>query len=991
MMIHLRVILTVITLLHCCSDSLAQGAPAFQSTPDTSIRLGRIYSYAPAISGMPAPTFSFVTSPDGMQLDNQTGAIRWLPTRTGYYWVILVAENEYGQDRQVFAIHVRSFFDDDDDEDEEDIPRITSSPITQIDLEDDYEYKVSATNRPDFSLIEAPEGMSIRRRSGVIKWQPEGPGAFSVTVVAENDNGVDFQSFTIQVRPPTALPEITSSPPRKGETELLYQYDVEATGLPSPVFELLSAPPEMRIESSSGLIEWSSPTEGEHTIEVEARNQVGSDIQSFVLDVSKRRFAPVITSNPLTDAFTDEPYQYSVQVDAYPEPSFELRQRPRGMQIDAQSGKISWLPPETGVFDVVVQVTNSEGRTQQDFQVTVSRQAIAPDFSSSPLTQTLLGEPYQYQLEASGYPVPVFSLLEGPAGMNLDAETGLLRWVPGSLGVFEVLLEASNVAGSVTQSFALTVDAAGSEPLVYQPAVRMVSPRSVNLTMRVNPNGSPTRVRFEYGVDRVNEFELEGTPGIVDGRTEQRVVASLEDLEEGVTYRIRAIAENDAGLMISPEQNFTTYANTYQIGTTYSFNGALDSLRYRLFSVPGLVDLDVGSTLTGTQDEDWGVFHDNGEVADFLESYDGSEIFRFRPGKGFWVLSNTRWHIEGQAIQTVPINEIGLFQSELHAGWNIIASPFLEPIAWQDVILASGSHMTPGALLWAFDGTFQEADSLKPYEAYYYFHPAEAGLLSVPFPGLWRPSYGTETNKKDPAAFEVALTIEASIEEQAPSRIGIGFHTEARTGLDSFDQYAPRGHFAPLQLRLQPDFDAPYGLLAREVRPSTGNGSVHTLVLDAPKERQVTLRAEQHPALNRAVYLVDQATGAFHDLGNGLPLSFYPQTDQTILYLVTGTEQFIDEQRTLLLPTRDQLYQNYPNPFSTSTTIGLSLAQPAVVRVEIYDLLGRLVEQLVHQELPAGFHEIQWNMRRHFPSGVYMVQMHTENGTRQSLPITLVH
>ena len=45
-------------------------------------------------------------------------------------------------------------------------------------------------------------------------------------------------------------------------------------------------------------------------------------------------------------------------------------------------------------------------------------------------------------------------------------------------------------------------------------------------------------------------------------------------------------------------------------------------------------------------------------------------------------------------------------------------------------------------------------------------------------------------------------------------------------------------------------------------------------------------------------------------------------------------------------PERISLYQNYPNPFSSSTTISFDLPVAAVVRIDVYDMLGRLVRKL---------------------------------------------
>lgn len=55
------------------------------------------------------------------------------------------------------------------------------------------------------------------------------------------------------------------------------------------------------------------------------------------------------------------------------------------------------------------------------------------------------------------------------------------------------------------------------------------------------------------------------------------------------------------------------------------------------------------------------------------------------------------------------------------------------------------------------------------------------------------------------------------------------------------------------------------------------------------------------------------------------------------------------------------LLQNYPNPFSESTTIRYSVPQSERVQLMVYDQLGKLVEVLVDEEKAAGDHSAVWN------------------------------
>lgn len=87
-----------------------------------------------------------------------------------------------------------------------------------------------------------------------------------------------------------------------------------------------------------------------------------------------------------------------------------------------------------------------------------------------------------------------------------------------------------------------------------------------------------------------------------------------------------------------------------------------------------------------------------------------------------------------------------------------------------------------------------------------------------------------------------------------------------------------------------------------------------------------------------------------------------------------------DEPKGPPLPAAAVLAQNFPNPFNPSTTIGFDLREKAGVKLEVYDLRGRLVVSLVDGVMrDAGHHEVVWNGKdaggHAVPSGVYFSRL----------------
>jgi hypothetical protein len=87
-----------------------------------------------------------------------------------------------------------------------------------------------------------------------------------------------------------------------------------------------------------------------------------------------------------------------------------------------------------------------------------------------------------------------------------------------------------------------------------------------------------------------------------------------------------------------------------------------------------------------------------------------------------------------------------------------------------------------------------------------------------------------------------------------------------------------------------------------------------------------------------------------------------------------------DREVTTSLPVRFELFQNYPNPFNPSTNITIAVATHGPVTLRVFDVLGREVTVLVNRELPAGYHNLNWNAAG-YPTGIYLYALEIA-GTR---------
>ena len=72
------------------------------------------------------------------------------------------------------------------------------------------------------------------------------------------------------------------------------------------------------------------------------------------------------------------------------------------------------------------------------------------------------------------------------------------------------------------------------------------------------------------------------------------------------------------------------------------------------------------------------------------------------------------------------------------------------------------------------------------------------------------------------------------------------------------------------------------------------------------------------------------------------------------------------------LPVEVKLFPSYPNPFNPRTNISLSIANATVIKVNVYDVNGRLVDNLYDSMITPGYHQLVWHATNN-ASGIYFV------------------
>ncbi|MBO6792424.1 MAG: T9SS type A sorting domain-containing protein [Balneolaceae bacterium] len=129
--------------------------------------------------------------------------------------------------------------------------------------------------------------------------------------------------------------------------------------------------------------------------------------------------------------------------------------------------------------------------------------------------------------------------------------------------------------------------------------------------------------------------------------------------------------------------------------------------------------------------------------------------------------------------------------------------------------------------------------------------------------------------------------------------------------------------------------------------------------------------------------------GIWYDFFNNSTIDVNGETNQHEIALAPGeyrlftTKEFnmsvsAEEEVVDNSPNAFKLYQNYPNPFNPSTNITFDVAEAGFVSVEVFNLLGQKVANLVQEPKAAGSYTVRFDASG-LSSGIYIYRLTSGN------------
>jgi len=182
-------------------------------------------------------------------------------------------------------------------------------------------------------------------------------------------------------------------------------------------------------------------------------------VQVSVTDIT--RDTPTVSPNSLEIAEGTEG-QFAVSLPRPPRRAVTMTIRgndPRGVQLTGPQSFV--FTPENYAIPRTVRVRARDDANHRNevTRLTIktpgfdTRELIAtaidddpspPEFTSAPRATAVIDAPYSGVVRAGGVPAPLYSLINGPAGMMIDRQSGAISWTPSELGEFDIIVRAEN-------------------------------------------------------------------------------------------------------------------------------------------------------------------------------------------------------------------------------------------------------------------------------------------------------------------------------------------------------------------------------------------------------------------------------------------------------------------------------------------------------------------------------------------------------------------
>ena len=216
-------------------------------------------------------------------------------------------------------------------------------------------YNITASHNPsNFGATNLPAGLSLDSVTGAITGTVATAGSYAIHLTAANSAGTGTEALTLVISTDGenggSAPIITSNLTDSGTAGQAFSYQITASNSPTG-YGASGLPDGLSIDTSSGIISGTPTSGGDYSVLISASNSQGSTGSFLILSVGYT--TPTITSSTTTTATAGSVFNYVITANNSPT-SFSTSTLPGGLTLDAQTGFISGVPTNAGIFSITL-------------------------------------------------------------------------------------------------------------------------------------------------------------------------------------------------------------------------------------------------------------------------------------------------------------------------------------------------------------------------------------------------------------------------------------------------------------------------------------------------------------------------------------------------------------------------------------------------------------------------------------------------------------
>ena len=415
-----------------------------------------------AVNGTTPHAWSATGLPPGLTISADKGVVSGTPsaisTPQTFTPVIKVTDAAGASDTQGYTIKINS-------------PPSITGPVSLPDWTVGQNYPnetMSASNGTlpyTWAASGLPTGLGINAGTGVISGTPNAAGTFAVSVTVTDKAGASVtKNYSVTINP---APGIATASLPNAEVGVAYNFTLTPTsgGTPPFTWQLRNNPPSwLSINRNTGTLTGTPPANAAGAVNVAVRFTDSAGARSPTKNYSLTIAAAVQISGPgsLPNWTIQRDYPGTAMIGTGGVTPFRwsAAQLPAGLAINSSTGVISGTPSATGTSSITVTVVDAVGGSATRTYNNVTINAPPEVSTTSPLPAGERTVAYNKTIVGTkGTPAYSWAASGLPAGLSINAATGVLSGTPTVFGTFSVTITVRDVAGaSGSTIFSLTLN-----------------------------------------------------------------------------------------------------------------------------------------------------------------------------------------------------------------------------------------------------------------------------------------------------------------------------------------------------------------------------------------------------------------------------------------------------------------------------------------------------------------------------------------------------